>query len=236
MDLLKRTKLAVALTALAFALAACGGGGTSATDTAEDATTEAADAASEMDSSEMASEDMDESEMASEMESEMDGSEMASEGMSESALQLPADGQPGSLSAMATQPAGTAASTNPVLTTLTAAVTQAGLVDTLNGPGPFTIFAPVDDAFAKIPAADLQALLADNPALTNVLTYHVVAGQKLEAADLAELDSVETVNEGTVTLAAEGDTLMVNGQASVVMADIQVANGVVHLIDGVLAP
>lgn len=75
---------------------------------------------------------------------------------------------------MADQPAATAASTNPVLTTLTAAVTEAGLVDTLNGPGPFTIFAPIDDAFAAIPEADLDALLADTEALGDVLTYHVV--------------------------------------------------------------
>lgn len=239
MDLFKRTKTAVAVTAFALALAGCASDDEAA-DTTSEAPSEPA-ATSEAESETMSeSEDMaSEMESDSEMESEDMGSEMDSESEmmseSEAAIELPADGEPGSLSAMAVQPAATAASTNPVLTTLTAAVTEAGLLDTLNGEGPFTIFAPIDDAFAAIPEADLTALLADTDALTDVLTYHVVAGEALMAADLAELDSVDVVNEGTVTLAMEGETLMVNGQASVVMADIEVANGVVHLIDTVLS-
>src|SRR5262245_65964360 len=97
---------------------------------------------------------------------------------------VPADGE-GSFGGMADDPAATAASNNPVLSTLVTAVTQAGLADTLNSEGPFTIFAPTNDAFAAIPPADLDAVLADNDALTKILTYHVVAGERLEAADLA---------------------------------------------------
>ena len=92
---------------------------------------------------------------------------------------LPADGE-GSLAGMADDPAATAASNNPELSTLVAAVTAAGLVDTLNGAGPFTIFAPVNAAFEKIPAADLDAVLADTDLLTSILTYHVVARAAVE--------------------------------------------------------
>ena len=92
---------------------------------------------------------------------------------------LPTDGE-GSLAGMADDPAATAASNNPELSTLVAAVTAAGLVDTLNSDGPFTIFAPVNAAFEKIPAADLDAVLADTDLLTSILTYHVVAGAAVE--------------------------------------------------------
>lgn len=222
MDLLKRTKLAVLLAAFALLLAACGGSEEPA------ATDTGADAGTEMDSPS-------ESEMMSPSESEMMGSE--SEMAMTASCELPAEGEPGSLSAMTEQPAGTAASTNPCLTTLTAAVTEAGLVDTLNGEGPFTIFAPVDDAFEAVPEDTLQGLMADQEALTDVLTYHVVSGQALQASDLAGMESVETANGGTVTLAPADETVSLNGnQATVIMPDIQVGNGVVHLIDGVLMP
>ena len=96
---------------------------------------------------------------------------------------VPADGE-GSFDGMADDPAATAASNNPELSTLVAAVGAAGLVDTLNGEGPFTIFAPANSAFAKVPAADLDALLADpTGALTDVLTLHVVAGESLSSTD-----------------------------------------------------
>lgn len=151
------------------------------------------------------------------------------------AILLPPEGQPGSLSAMAQQPAAEAAASNPVLTTLSTAVEAADLVDTLNGEGPFTIFAPIDDAFAAVPQADLDALLADPEALADVLTYHVVRGEALSTADLSDRTEVEVVNGGTVTLAPEGETVELNdGQAGVILSDIPVANGVVHLIDGVL--
>ena len=148
---------------------------------------------------------------------------------------VPSDGE-GSLSGMADDPAATAASNNPELTTLVQAVTEAGLVDTLNGEGPFTIFAPVNSAFAKIPAADLQAVLADKELLSSILTLHVVPGEQLDSEALAEVDSVPTANGADITIDASGDSVMVNGQAEVVCANIPTANATVHLIDSVLMP
>jgi uncharacterized surface protein with fasciclin (FAS1) repeats len=116
--------------------------------------------------------------------------------------------------------------------TLVAAVTAAGLVDTLKGPGPFTVFAPTDAAFAKIPKADLDALLKDKAALTKVLTYHVVAA-KVMAKDI-KAGSVKTVQGGSVTLATMGG-VTVNG-AKVVAADVAASNGVIHAIDTVIMP
>jgi transforming growth factor-beta-induced protein len=144
----------------------------------------------------------------------------------------------GSFSGMADDPAATAASNNPELSTIVAAVQAAGLVDTLNGEGPFTIFAPTNSAFEKIPADQLDALLADPTGdLTSILTLHVVAGQRLSSADLAEVGSVGTVNGEEITFAADGDTISLNGgQATVVCADVPTANATVHIIDGVLMP
>ncbi len=147
---------------------------------------------------------------------------------------VPADGA-GSFNGMATAPAATAASANPVLSTLVAAVKAAGLVDTLNGPGPFTIFAPTNDAFAKIPAADLDKVLADKAQLTKILTFHVVSG-KLSAADLVAKGTVKTVEGGDLTITKDGDTVKINGSAAVGCADVQVANATVHIIDTVLMP
>lgn len=148
---------------------------------------------------------------------------------------VPSDGE-GSLSGMADDPAATAASNNPELTTLVQAVTEAGLVDTLNGEGPFTIFAPVNSAFAKIPAADLEAVLADKELLSSILTLHVVPGEQLDSEALAEVDSVPTANGADITIDASGDSVMVNGQAEVICANIPTANATVHLIDSVLMP
>lgn len=116
--------------------------------------------------------------------------------------------------------------------TLVTAVKAAGLVDTLKGPGPFTVFAPTDEAFAKIPKATLDALLADKAALTKVLTYHVVVG-KVMAADV-KAGSVKTVEGSNVTLATAGG-VTVNG-AKVVKADVAADNGVIHAIDTVIMP
>ncbi len=148
---------------------------------------------------------------------------------------VPSDGE-GSLSGMADDPAATAASNNPELTTLVQAVTEAGLVDTLNGEGPFTVFAPVNSAFAAIPAADLQAVLADKELLSSILTLHVVPGEQLDSEALAEVDSVTTANGADITIDASGDSVTVNGQAEVVCANIPTANATVHLIDSVLMP
>lgn len=142
----------------------------------------------------------------------------------------------GSFDGMAKDPAATAASNNPVLSTLVAAVKAAGLVDTLNGPGPFTIFAPSNEAFAKIDKATLDTLLATPQGdLTKILTYHVVAGQKLDADALVKAGSVKTVAGGEVTITKQGDTYMVNG-AKVVCGNVQTANATVFIVDSVLMP
>jgi len=149
---------------------------------------------------------------------------------------VPADGA-GSFAGMAQDPAATAASNNPVLSTLVSAVGAAELVDTLNGPGPFTIFAPANDAFAKIDKATLDTLLADPKGdLTNILTYHVVAGEKLDADQLVAAGTVKTVQGGDVTVTKDGDTLKVNGSNSVICGNVQTANATVFIIDGVLLP
>lgn len=148
---------------------------------------------------------------------------------------VPSDGE-GSFAGMADDPAGTAASNNPVLTTLVAAVSEAGLVDTLNSEGPFTIFAPTNDAFGAIPAEDLNAILADGDLLTSILTYHVVVGDSLDLADLVKAESVTTVNGETLTFAPEGDLVSVNGSSMVVCGNVQTANATVHIIDTVLVP
>ncbi len=118
--------------------------------------------------------------------------------------------------------------------TLAAALQAAGLVETLKGSGPFTVFAPTDDAFAKLPAGTVEALLKDKAKLTAILTYHVVAGRVL-AADVVKLDSAKTVNGQSVTIKVMGDTVMVDG-AKVTATDIQASNGVIHVIDSVLMP
>ena len=116
--------------------------------------------------------------------------------------------------------------------TLVAAVQQAGLVDTLKGSGPFTVFAPTDEAFAKIPKAKLDALLNDKAALTEVLTYHVVPG-KVMASDV-KAGKVATVQGESLTIGTQGGVSV--DQAKVVKADIVADNGVIHVIDSVLIP
>ncbi|MDN4588730.1 hypothetical protein DBA29_09530 [Xenophilus aerolatus] len=116
--------------------------------------------------------------------------------------------------------------------TLVTAVQAAGLVDTLKGPGPFTVFAPTDEAFAKVPKAQLDALLADKAKLTKVLTYHVVPGAVM-AKDVKP-GMVKTVEGGNLTLATTGG-VTVNG-AKVVQADVKASNGVIHAVDTVLMP
>jgi uncharacterized surface protein with fasciclin (FAS1) repeats len=116
--------------------------------------------------------------------------------------------------------------------TLVAAVQAAGLVDTLKGTGPFTVFAPTDEAFAKIPKATLDGLLKDKAALSKILTYHVVAG-KVMAKDV-KAGNVKTVQGQDITLATTGG-VTVNG-AKVVAADVAASNGVIHAIDTVIMP
>jgi len=117
--------------------------------------------------------------------------------------------------------------------TLAKALTEAGLIETLKGKGPFTVFAPTDEAFAKLPAGTLEALLKDKAKLTAVLTYHVVAG-KVSAADVAKLSEAKTVQGQSVKINTMGG-VMVN-DAHVVKADVMASNGVIHVIDKVILP
>jgi uncharacterized surface protein with fasciclin (FAS1) repeats len=120
--------------------------------------------------------------------------------------------------------------------TLAAALKAAGLVDTLKGKGPFTVFAPTDAAFAALPAGTVEDLLkpANKAKLVSILTYHVVPGRN-PAAKVAKLDTVATVQGDTVDIRASGGTVMIDG-AKVVKADIVASNGVIHVIDKVLMP
>ncbi|MFJ5546850.1 fasciclin domain-containing protein [Streptomyces sp. NPDC093225] len=140
----------------------------------------------------------------------------------------------GSFDGMAKDPVATAASNNPALSTLVAAVKQAGLVDTLNNAKDITVFAPTNDAFAKIPKADLDEVLADKATLTKILTYHVV-GQRL-APEQLENGSFETLQKGMVTAAGSGEAYKVNDTASVVCGNVKTANANVYIIDTVLMP
>jgi uncharacterized surface protein with fasciclin (FAS1) repeats len=142
----------------------------------------------------------------------------------------------GSFAGMADDTAATAASNNPLLSTLVTAVAQADLVDTLNSDGPFTVFAPTNDAFAAIPPDQLDAVLADVDLLTNVLTYHVIAGDQLSSEELVDLGSATTVNGAELTFSAAGDAVQINGGATTVCQDVPTANATVHIIDGVLLP
>ena len=117
--------------------------------------------------------------------------------------------------------------------TLAKALTAAGLIDTLKGPGPFTVFAPTDEAFAKIPADELNALLADKAALTQVLTYHVV-GARVMAADV-KTGAVKTVQGMPLNVVASSSGVMVNN-AKVIKTDIAATNGVIHVLDTVVLP
>ncbi|HEY1819261.1 MAG TPA: fasciclin domain-containing protein [Trebonia sp.] len=140
----------------------------------------------------------------------------------------------GSFTGMSTAPVATAASANPVLSTLVTAVTKAGLVDTLNSANGITVFAPENSAFAKIPAATLNGVLANKAELTKILTYHVVSG-RYTPAQLASGMTLKTLEGGTVTTAMSGGTYTVNG-ADVVCGNVQTANATVYIISSVLMP
>jgi uncharacterized surface protein with fasciclin (FAS1) repeats len=140
----------------------------------------------------------------------------------------------GSFTGMATAPVATAASANPVLSTLVAAVEKAGLVDTLNSAAGITVFAPDNAAFAKIPAATLAGVLANKAELTKILTYHVVAG-RYTPAQLASGAPLKTLEGAKVTPALMGSTYEVNS-ADVVCGNVQTANATVYIINTVLMP
>jgi len=128
------------------------------------------------------------------------------------------------------------AAANGSFSTLVAAVKAAGLVDTLKGDGPFTVFAPTDEAFAKLPAGTVENLLKseNKDKLTAILTYHVVSG-KVMAADVVKLDSATTVQGQSVNVTTNDGSVMINN-ANVVKADVKASNGVIHVIDTVLLP
>ncbi|SNY38037.1 fasciclin domain-containing protein [Paractinoplanes atraurantiacus] len=147
---------------------------------------------------------------------------------------VPADpANKGSFQAMAQVPVATAASGNPLLSTLVSAVKQAGLVDSLNSADGITVFAPTNDAFGKIPSADLKKVLADKKTLTDILTYHVVPG-KLTPADLA--GDHKTLEGKDLMVAGSGTDFKVNGAASVICGNVQTANANVYIVDSVLMP
>lgn len=205
---------ALALTA-SMGLAACGG--ESDADTADETTT-----------SETTSETPTESDMESESPAE---EAMAAGPFGPGCAGVPTEGE-GSVEGMADDPVATAASNNPLLKTLVAAVTEAGLVDTLNSAEALTVFAPTDDAFAKIPKKDLNALLADKEALTTVLTHHVVAGQ-LSPEDVA--GEHETLAGDMITVEGSGEDFTAEG-AAVVCGNVSTANATVYVIDSVMMP
>ena len=140
----------------------------------------------------------------------------------------------GSFEGMSTAPVATAASNNPVLSTLVSAVKQAGLVDTLNGLSDVTVFAPTNDAFAKLPKATLDKVLADKAMLTKILTYHVVP-QKLSPEQLS--GTFPTVEKQNVTVAGSGEAFTVgDAKANVICGNVQTSNATVYIIDSVLMP
>jgi uncharacterized surface protein with fasciclin (FAS1) repeats len=123
-------------------------------------------------------------------------------------------------------------------TTLVTAVKAAGLVDTLKGAGPFTVFAPTDDAFAKLPAGTVEGLLKDIPTLKNILLYHVLSG-KVMAADVLKLDGkmVDTALAGSqIKISIKDGKVYLNDTVQVIITDIETSNGVIHVIDAVLLP
>ncbi|MFN3948797.1 fasciclin domain-containing protein [Microbacterium sp.] len=205
----------------AFALTACSGGTTSGGTTTDE-------------SSSMPS--MSASPSASTSSGTMDpASNLVGPGCADYAAAVPSGA--GSVEGMAADPVAVAASNNPLLTTLTAAVSgqlnpNVNLVDTLNG-GEFTVFAPVDEAFAKIDAATIESLKTDTDTLTKILTYHVVPGQI--APD--EIEGTHATVEGQdVTVAGSGDSITVNETSNVICGGVQTANATVYLIDSVLMP
>ncbi|OOC56000.1 MULTISPECIES: fasciclin domain-containing protein [Nocardiopsis] len=204
-----------AAAALAFGLTACGGGaGDSAENTEETPTTGESESGANTDGGEATT-------------------ETAGENFGSGCAEVPADGE-GSFQGMADDPVATAASNNPVLSTLVTAVQEADLVDTLNSAEDVTVFAPADPAFAEIPEEDLNALLADQEQLTEVLTYHVVEGRQTPS-DL-ENGTFTSLQGGEVTTEGSGEEFTVNGEAGVICGNVQTANATVYIIDGVLMP
>ena len=118
--------------------------------------------------------------------------------------------------------------------TLATALTEAGLVETLQGEGPFTVFAPTDEAFAKLPKGTVESLLKDKKALTDILLYHVVSGNVM-ASDVVKLDKATTISKKDVVVSVVDGKVFIN-KSQVTTADVKASNGVIHIIDTVLIP
>ncbi|MFJ9555398.1 fasciclin domain-containing protein [Nocardiopsis sp. NPDC101807] len=161
------------------------------------------------------------------------GTQEVGENFGPGCADVPADGD-GSFEGMAQDPVATAASNNPLLSTLVTAVGEADLVDTLNSAEDITVFAPSDDAFEKIPQEDLDALLADQEQLTEVLTYHVVEGRHAPA-DLED-GTFTSLQGGDVMTAGSGEDYTVDGDSAVVCGNVQTSNATVYIVDTVLMP
>ena len=216
-----RTGLVALALALPLGLAACG----SSNDTAGSAgaaTTPAATSSEAM------------TPTPSETMSSSESMDASSAVFGEGCAAVPKDGK-GSFNGMATDPVATAASNNPLLSTLVSAVKAAGLVDTLNSAPEITVFAPVNDAFAKIPAADLKKVLADKPTLTKILTNHVVAG-KLSPDQLAGDHKTLAGTTITVKGSAAEEFTVGKENAKVLCGNVPTANATVYIVDSVLMP
>jgi uncharacterized surface protein with fasciclin (FAS1) repeats len=216
----RKSGLAALALTMSLGMAACGG--SDEADSASDETT----------SSATPSEDMSESPM--EDTTTEDAMSAADGTFGEGCAAIPADGA-GSFDGMATEPVATAASANPLLKTLVAAVTKAGLVDTLNSAEGITVFAPTDDAFAKIPKKTLNAVLKDKATLTAILTHHVVP-ETLTPDNLA--GTFQTLNKDELVVEGEGEMFTADAeeQANIICGNIQTANATVYVVDTVMMP
>lgn len=213
----RSTGLAALALTMSMGLAACG-------DDAESATGSAS-SSSESPAEESPSDDMTE---------EAAASGAGAQTFGEGCAAVPEDGA-GSFDGMATEPVATAASANPLLTTLVSAVKQAGLVDTLNSAEGITVFAPTDDAFAKIPAKTLEGVLKDKKTLTAILTHHVV-GEQLAPEDLA--GTHQTLNNDELVVEGSGEkfTADTEERAEIICGNIPTANATVYVVDTVMMP
>ena len=223
---------AMAVTA-SMTLAACGSDDDTSTDTGSDTSSESSESTDADDSMGESEEPMDEGSMSE--DAEQSGA-AAGDTFGEGCAAIPTDpSDPGSFEGMATEPVATAASGNPLLKTLVAAVGQAGLVDTLNSAENITVFAPTDDAFAKIPKKTLDKVLEDKKMLTAILTHHVV-GETLTPDNLA--GTFETLNGDQLVVEGEGESFTADAeeQAKVICGNIQTANATVYVVDTVMMP
>lgn len=231
--LIKRALSLVAAAGVAVTLAACGSSATPAASSAPSAASSAA--SSMMPSSSMAAPSSSMAPSSGSMSSGAPmGASLVGPGCADYAKQVPTGA--GSVDGMAQDPVATAASNNPLLTTLVAAVSgkvnpQVDLVNTLNS-GEFTVFAPVDSAFAKIDSGTMDTLKTNSELLSGILTYHVVAGQ-LDPSQV--VGTHPTVNGASLTVTGSGDTLKVN-DANVICGGVKTKNATVYLIDSVLMP